>query len=538
MFLLRKIFSEFSPIEKKWFFGALAALFLALVSGATLGIKEKGVIIPIAGGSYREGFIGQPIALNPITSNNPIDQEMSSVVFGRLSEFIAAYEASPDGLTYSIKLKEKLKWSDGQPLTSDDVIFTIRTAQNQQINSPYLKSWQGIGAERGSEIQIKLTLPTPYAFFGKNIENLPVIPKHIFGSIPIENFRLSDYNLEPVGSGPYQYSDFTKRKDGFITQFHFIPNPNYIGSKPYIKNIYFIFFENANDLVQAMELHKVNGFGSAVPLGFDVSGLKGFKTDKVPMSDYYAVFFNQNSNPLLKDAGIRSALIASIDKNEIIEKALGGDGVPVDNPGFISYDPASFGDNSSFNKDSAVQTIAAFKARNKNEAINIALTVPDADFLKKTAEIIKNDWLAAGVDQVNIITFNPSESTDATIKSRDYEMLIFGNILENPTDIFPFWHSSQKIYPGFNLALYQNSKTDGIIESVRQTEEEAKQKDLLSQAQKIIANDAPAAFLFSLPYTYIHSNDLGGLTENFLTNPANRFMNISDWYVATVKVIK
>jgi ABC-type transport system substrate-binding protein len=117
-------------------------------------------------------------------------------------------------------------------------------------------------------------------------------------------------------------------------------------------------------------------------------------------------------------------------------------------------------------------------------------------------------------------------------------MLIFGNILENPKDVFPFWHSSQKIYPGLNLALYQNSKADGIIESVRQTTDEAKQEDLLSQAQKIIANDVPAAFLFSLPYTYIHSNDLGGLTDGFLTNPANRFSNISDWYVATIKVIK
>lgn len=516
----------------------MAILILSFLAGATLGISERGIFVPIAGGSYHEGFLGQPIAVNPITSDNPIDQEISSIVFNRLSNLLAAHEASSDGRTYSLKLKENLKWDDGQPLTSDDVIFTIKTAQNPEVSSPYLKNWQGVAAERGSELQIKLTLPIPYVFFMANIENLPIIPRHVFGSIPIENFRLSDYNLEPVGSGPYRFADFSKRRDGFITQFHFVPNPNYVGEKPYIKNFYFNFFQDSDDLNGAMKLHEVNGFGSATPLDFDVSGLKGLVADEIPMSDYYAVFFNQNSNPILKDDNIRSALTAAIDKNEISERALNGVGAPIDVPGFASMDPASYGDNSSFNEDSARTLITDFKTRNKNEQIVLSLTVPDVEFLKTTADIIKEDWLKVGVDQVNVKTFNPGDPSDNTIKSWDYEMLLFGNILQNPADLFPFWHSSQKIYPGLNLALYQNSKADNLIETIRQTSDESKRKDLLAQVQKTISNDEPAAFLFSLPYTYVHTNDLGGFNRSFITAPAQRFDNVSGWYVAQVRVIK
>ena len=263
------------------FFAAVAIFVISGISGLALAVGENSVMVPIRGGAYHEGFVGQPIALNPIISQNPIDQEISMVVFSRLGELLSVYDASSDGRTFNLKLKEGLKWDDGEFLTSDDVIFTIRTAQNPEVKSPFLKSWQGVVAERGSELQIKLTLPLPYVFFKNNIDRLPIIPKHIFGAIPTENFRLSDYNFEPVGSGPYKFKSFTKRKDGFITRYRFVPNENYAGEEPYIKDFYFNFFQNFSDLSQAIRLHEVNGFGSAAPVNFDVSGARGVVEEKL-----------------------------------------------------------------------------------------------------------------------------------------------------------------------------------------------------------------------------------------------------------------
>lgn len=534
---MKKIFSAFSAIERKWFFSALAVLIIASLADIALAIKDNSVMMPIAGGAYHEGFLGQPTALNPIISQNPIDQEISAIIFSRLSDLLSNHDVSTDGRTYILKLKENLKWDDGEPLTSDDVIFTVKTAQNSEVRSPFAKSWQGVAVERDSELGIKLTLPLPYIFFINNIDWLPIIPKHIFGAIPTENFRLSDYNFEPVGNGPYKFSNFTKKKNGFISQYHFVPNENYSGEKPYINDFYFNFFQNSDDLSRAIELHDINGYGSATPIDFNISKTRGLTTQKLAMPDYYAVFFNQNSNPILKDDNIRAALTAAIDKNQIVREALNGNGLDINAPGFVSDNPL-IGDNSSYDQDAAKKLISDFKTKNKNERINIVLTIPNVDFLKRTAELIKTDWQNIGVDQVGIKTFNPNDPGNGTIKSRDYEMLLFGNILENPVDLFPFWHSSQRIYPGFNLALYQSQKVDNLIETIRQTSDEAKQKDLLDQTQNAILADMPAIFLFSLPYTYTHTGDLGGFNENFITNPAERFRNVNEWYTAQVRVIK
>ena len=536
MGLTKKIFSSFSAVEKKWFFSALAVLVLASLTDVTLAIKDNSVMMPIAGGSYHEGFLGQPTALNPIISQNPIDQEISGLIFSRLSDLLSTSDLSADGRTYTLKLKENLKWDDGEPLTSDDVVFTIKTAQNSDVHSPFEKSWQGIAVERDSELEVKLTLPLSYTFFTSNINWLPIIPKHIFGAIPTENFRLSDYNLEPVGSGPYKFSNFTKKKNGFISQYHFVPNPNYAGDKPYIKDFYFNFFQNSDDLFHAIEIHDVNGFGSATPVDFDVSKTKGVTEQKLAMSDYYAIFFNQNSNPILKDDGIRAALESAVDKDQIIKEALNGGGTDVNAPGFVGNPP--IGDNSNYNEDAAKKMISDFKAKNKNEQIDIVLTIPDVDFLEKTAALIKTDWENIGIDQVGIKTFNPDDPSDGTLESRDYEMLLFGNVFENPADLFPFWHSSQRIYPGFNLAIYQNQKVDNLIETIRQTNDEGTQANLLSQAQNAILNDGSAIFLFSLPYTYIHTSDLGGFNNDLVTNPAERFRNANEWYISQIRVIK
>lgn len=533
MRLMKKIFSVFSLSERRMFFAAVAIFVVSGISGLALAVGENSAMIPIRGGTYHEGFVGQPIALNPVISQNPIDQEISSMIFSRLGQLLSVYDASSDGRTFNLKLKEGLKWDDGEPLNSEDVIFTIRTIQNPEANSPFLKSWQGVAAERGSELQIKLTLPLPYVFFKNNIERLPIIPKHIFGGIPTENFRLSDYSLEPVGSGPYKFKSFTKRKDGFITRYRFVPNENYAGKEPYIEDFYFNFFQNSSDLSQATRLHEVNGFGSAAPVDFDVSEARGVAEERIPMSDYYALFFNQNSNPLLKEKNIRLALSYAINRDEIIRDALGGNAGKTDTLGLASPE---------YNPELAKQILADFKTKNKNEAINLTITIPDAEFVKKTAELIKKNWEEAGADQVRIITFNPSEPGNATVKSRNYEILLFGNVLENPNDIFPFWHSSQGLYPGLNLALYQSQRADDIMENVRQTADEAKQKDLADQARKTVLADTPAIFLFSLPYTYIHSADLGGFirppTDGFLISPTDKFINVNEWYVAEVRVIK
>ncbi len=507
---------------------------LSLVTRFALAIQEGSEWTPVEGGSYREGVLGQPITLNPIISKNQVDLDISRLLYSSLADLTQDYEVKDDGRTYIVKLKENLRWSNGQPLTSDDVIFTIETIQDPDTRSPLKKNWQGVVAERISELRVSFSLPSPYAFMEQNFERLPIIPAHIFGSIPSANLRLSSYNLEPVGSGPYKFHEFTKRKDGFISRYHLKINENYHAQKPFIKDFYFVFYDDLEEMRKDFLARKIDGFGSLTPPEVKELPSSAVVT-YISLPSYYAVFFNQNINPHLKDDAFRSALDAGIDRRGLVEEVLKNKAEIINGPlgrwGKVAEVP--------YNPEEARKKLTSLKQEN----VELTLIVPEVDFLIKTAFRLKEEWLTIGVAKVNIITLPPAELLENVVRNNnDYEALLFGNVLENPLDLFPFWHSAERFFPGLNLALYKNAKVDTLIERVRQTEDQAEQKELAQTAEAIIVSEKPAIFLYSIPYTYIYTSNLNGFgfkdPQEYIVTPADRFRHINDWHVAKVRVIK
>lgn len=532
MSFIKIVLNSLTKKERLMIFSALIIFCIVFIINATTSFQAHSRFVPVFGGTYKEGVVGQPVSINPILSSNAADLDISALIYSRLFDLSSNYDTSNDNRTFTINLKEGLKWDDEEPLTSDDVIFTIETIQNPDSRSHFLKSWQGIVVERISELQIRFTLPTPYVFFMKNAEKLPIIPKHIFGNIPLSNIHLSSYNLEPVGSGPYKFKKLTQHKNGFITSYHLQTNDLYHGEKPFIKNFYFQFYEDEESLMRAFRLHEIHGFGTSVPLDEPALPSQTIKYS-LPTLKYYAVFFNQISNSALKDENIRLALSLATPKQKIIDDIFGGNASIANSPLI----------NNSENELEYNQSLAREfleKAKTKNLSLNFV--VPKIEFLQKTAEILKSEWLAIGVQEVNIITLEPRYIIDNVIKTGNYELLLFGNILENQNDLFPFWHSSQRMYPGLNLSFYKNANVDSLIESIRQSSNKQNINLSLSKIEKLIIDDAPAIFLYSIPYTYVHSPNLDGISfdgdNNLITSPHDRFMSIHNWYVTKARVLK
>ena len=508
-----------------------AVLFaLAAITRGTLAVDDSSAWRAVSGGSWREGVVGQPVAINPLISDNAADLDLSTLIYSSLSDLAESYEVSEDGTEYTVKLREGIVWDNNQPITSDDVVFTVETVQDPTTRSPLTKNWKGVVTERVSELRVIFTLPAPYAFFKENMERLPVLPVHLFGGIPKSNFRLSSYNLEPVGSGPYRLEDFSKRRDGFISEYHLVRNERFFGSKPFIKDFYFVFYESRELMMKDFALRKIQGFGSLSPVDTASLPLRNAVVDRIPMPGYYALFFNENLSSSLKNNGLRRALALAIDKREIVAQVFHNEAEVVHGP---------------LGKWGAGETLAESENLNpeelKKENITLTLIVPQVDFLEETARIIKEDWLTAGVRDVNIISLPTNELLENVVKTNNYEVLLFGNVLENPLDLFPFWHSSERFYPGLNLALYKNQKVDTLIEKVRQSDENG-MLDLAKEAEKFIVEDNPAVFLFSLPYTYVHSKNLGGFqfeNENRpLVEPSDRFQKVEEWHLSKARVVK
>ena len=325
---------------EKIFFISFAILFslsaIYLVSSFYITHTK---VSPAYGGSYIEGVVGQPRFINPIYGEtNDVDRTLIGLVYSGLmtydkdgnitNDMVKDFQVSEDGKIYTFYLKDGLLWQDGVKLTADDVVYTIKTIQNSDYKSPLRANWLDINAEKTSDDSFTLSLMAPYNSFLENC-TLKIIPQHIWKNILPENFALSPYNLQPIGSGPYTISGIKENNEGFIKSLNLSANKKYYGKVPYISKLSFSFFGNDSDLVSAINQKTVDGF-SVSALDNDKASLEKqigqgannekFNAYSLSLPRYFAVFFNTQNSKILSDLNVRQALEYSVDKQDLLQK--------------------------------------------------------------------------------------------------------------------------------------------------------------------------------------------------------------------------
>ncbi len=549
----KKIFAALTTKERITFISALAGATISFAIVVGFMIARTTRAVPAAGGKYTEGMLGQPEYINPIIASSQTDLDLVKMVYSNLSDISDNITPSTDLKTWNIRLKQGLTWQDGQKLTSDDVVFTVNSIQNPDADSPLYQSWQGVTVSRVSELEVQFTLANPYAFFGDTLDNLYILPKHIFADTPPGNWHLSDYNLKPIGSGPYQFVSYDKNSNGFISFYQLAAWNGTIEGHPLIQDFNFDFFNDENALVQSFNNGTIDGFGNVSPA--DISKItRPNNTFAWPTSAYYAVFFNQSVNLGLQDPAVREALSVSLDRNELVASALGNNGTPEYGPvpqSGANYNSAvassgtsssaAFAENLLDNAGWIIGSSSPFRAKTiKNVTVPLVvnLTVPQIDFLTSTASYLQSAWQTIGV-KVNITPDSSNDIVNNLIPARNYESLLFGNVLGPSSDIYSFWDSSQDFSPGLNLSLYNNPAVNSLIERARQNHNAASSSVELAAAQADIVADHPAIFLYSPDYVYVTNKNVQGIsTSALLTDPSDRFREIESWYLNTARVLK
>jgi ABC-type transport system substrate-binding protein len=323
------------------FFLVLVALTLssAIYLAVDLYVNNTKVA-PAYGGNYTEGVVGQPRFINPIYGEtNDVDRTLIDLVYSGLmtydkdgkivNDLVKNYQVSDDGKTYTFQLKDNLFWQDGLPLTADDVIFTVKTIQNSDYKSPLRAAWLDVNIQKNSDKSFTVFLNAPYNSFLENC-TLKIIPAHIWKNILPENFALSPYNLQPVGSGPYTLSGLNQANTGFIKNLSLMANHKYYGKLPYISEIDFQFFNTKDDLIKAANQKTIDGFSidslddnealaeKQIHQGWNIN--EKFNVLSFSMPRYFAVFFNTQKSKILSDSQITQALNYAVNKPELTQK--------------------------------------------------------------------------------------------------------------------------------------------------------------------------------------------------------------------------
>jgi len=557
----RKFWEVLSPVERKILKAALIVLIFCLVYFLIKWYYTSTILVPEDGGTLREGLSSQPTSLNPILSQNEVDQDLASLVFsgilksdgkgGLENDLADSVERSDDGKIWTVKLRQDVFWQDGQQLTADDVLFTIQAIQDQESRSPWRLSWQGVEVKKFNDFTVIFELKNPFAFFEEKLKQ-KIIPQHIFGNIPLTNLYLSDYNFQPVGSGPYIFEKFEKGKSGFINYYQFKANPNYFLSRPHIDKLVIKFYKSEPELITAFNHREIDLLSGLNIRSLD-SIKRSFKEDDVTLPRYFAVFFNQSISKVLSDKNVRYALNYAVDRLELIDKVFQGKAQSVEGPilaGMIGYDPEL---KFEYSLDKAASILAKDgwsdengdgileKKLNKNDSaatpLSFKLVSPESPALIEAASLLKNQWAKIGAN-VDIQIVSALELQQNYLEPRVYDALIYGNVLNQNPDPFQFWHSSQKFHPGFNLALYENAAVDKVLEDFRQIFDSQLQAADLRKFQSFILADAPAVFLFNPQYPIISAKNVYLTEMSRLNIAAERYFAVQDWYVQTRRAFK
>ena len=527
---------------------------LAIPIGYYFSITEAR---PDFGGSFTEGLIGEPRFINPLLLQTDTDRDLSQLIYSGLlkndgkgnfiPDLAENFTVSEDGLTYRFNLRKNVQWHTGKIFSADDVIFTVKTAQNQECSSPQRITWQGVETVKINDWAIEFKLKNPYAQFVNNL-TLGIMPSHLWQEIKPANFVLSELNLKPVGTGPYKFFKLRKDGNGRITSYELVANESYYLGKPYIESIKFKFYSTEEDLIQSFNLSGIdslNGISSTNVKELRFPGKVRLQRLKIPR--YFAVFLNQNQSDALSDKNVRLALAHSVNKDRIIESISGG-GFKVDSP-ILPEIFADFDGNIKrydYNPEFAKQILDNSQWQDKDgdgirekgdKKLEIQFVAPQRKELTTIGERLKNDWQSIGI-KIEMTSIPVVELQQDYIQPRTYQMLLFGEVLNVEPDPFSFWHSSQKKDPGLNLALYDNQGADKLLEEARQSLNKRVRVNRYNDFQNLVIEDLPSIFLYSPLYLYPQTKKIKGFEDELLGLPSERFINVNKWHIKTQRVRK
>ena len=555
------------PFRERW----LARGLILIIAGSCVTLLfnfyiNQTIIEPKIGGEYKEGILGQPRYINPVLAQtNDVDRDLVQLVYSSLFKYdnqgnlipdlAKEYSLGEDGLTYNVSLKRNVHWHNGEQFSADDVIFTIRTIQDPEYNSPLRNIWQGVEIEKVDEFTVLFRLNNIYAPFLHNL-TVGILPKHLWAGISGQNFPLAEYNLKPIGSGPYKFKEYVKNKDGKIESIKLVRNENFYLlfenriQSPFIKNIILKFYSNQTNLTDAYQKRQIDGLSSLSTANqSEIKNNLNIYEIKLPI--YYAVFFNQTGSKALANKTVRLALAYATDKEEIINKVLNGKGTRVDSPLLPNWP--------NYTAETNIYDFAIEHAKNILEAdswidsdndgirekgegeeeirLEISLLATNWSEIKQTAELIKEQWEKIGV-KVNLEIVDAANIQKDYIRPREYQAILFGEVLSADPDPFAFWHSSQKKDPGLNLALYQNKDVDELLQDARQTLDQETREGKYAEFQKLLMEDVPGVFLYSPSYIYPVNKKVRGISIEKLAQPSQRFSQVENWYIKINRIWK
>lgn len=511
---------------------------------------------PTPGGTYVEGVLGSFTNANPLYATGNVDKSIARLVFSGVLKLNQNNELVPDlakdwqvdatGLNYTIHLPNDLKWHDGQPLTAEDIVFTYKTIQNPDAQSPLLPGWQGIEAKATNPQTVVLTLPNPLSSFAYSLTT-GIIPKHLLKDVPPDQLRSVSFNtVSPVGAGPFKWEAVQVEGDTAEErqeQVALLPYENYKGGRPKLNKLIIRAFHQESGMVESFQDQNLNGMAGLTALPASLKDQADIKQYDIPLLGETTVFFKTTS-PILNNTKLRRALTMGTDRADIIG-SLGYPVVSADEPllksyvGYdkkyaqLKYDPVAaakaFADEGWQKDDRGVLT-------KQGKPLSFMLLTQDTADYKKVGQRLVQQWAKLGV-KADLTTQNDAEFQQS-LSNHSYDALLYGVELGPDPDVFAYWDSAQadvRSQSRTNFSEYKSAKADAALEAGRTRLSPQLRAIKYQPFLEAWRDDAPGVVLYQPRFLYIARGEIFGFDSRSLSAAVNRYANVEDWMVKESK---
>ena len=516
------------PPEKTFYSGTaliLSALFLIVAVFYFFSTKIMTTEVASKNQSIEMAIVGTFKHFNPIYANTSADNFVSSMLYsGLLKKNNTAWEkdlaeninVNPEGTKIDVQIKSVAKFSNGDPILSDDVIFTYELAANILADGINRVKYEGLSFEKIDNKNFSIILSKNFSNISE-ILSLGILSKKDYENESFETLQSSQKGFYSVTSGIYKID-----KDILVSnQINLSVNNNKYSS-PNIKHINIQSYTREQDLVSNISA------GKEIDLIYNLSReiisknkyFSNYKKQEYITPVITALFLNPNKKDILAKKDFRKALYYSVNRSNISSLEL------VNGKNTFDILPGS-----DFRGTLETKPLKDFKISSST----LSLTIVDNEKQNKVAEQIKLDFQKIGIT-INIIKEDQSNIVNNIIKNRDFEILLYSIEINNLEDLYAFWHSSQRNAPGLNITNYTSNNFDKNLNIIKTSTKADEIQESLASLLKEFYDEYPYIPLYTSIEKIYTKNTININTPSQIYNKKELTSDIINWYKDKEKI--
>jgi len=490
----------------------------------------------IDGGNYVEATVGRVNSMNPLFATTTSEKVLSKLMFATLTYndfsghpgpgLASSIKQSEDGEVWQLHLREGLVWSDGEPITNEDVLFTIELIQNPAVNTIFTANLENVKVIEDENGDIIFKLPSAYADFVSAL-NIPIVPKHVLEDAPLKTLVEDDFSKNPVTSGAFNYNAVQNTTSDDERVIYLTANQNYYLGKPKINSFAVHVYNDKQGVVNALNAGSVTATAELSKREAEMVSLGNYHV-RLSSIDSGAFAFLNNSHGLLTNGEFRRAIQKGIDIDDIRSAAPDTTALnyPILKSQIVLNNYPAIANRAEEDAKAKIKELAG------DETPHLEIVTVESGYLPAVAEKLADNLRNLGIE-CNITTYAESQEFVASVISkRNYDILVYEIELGSDPDPLPYYHSSQAKSAGLNLSNYRNSMADDLLVGARGTLDEALRIRKYEKFLEYWMTDVPAIGLYQANMAYIYNKNVDVYDENnTLVTAIDRFLDIEEWGV-------